>query len=73
MCSWLKRIACVEVVCEPRAHWKPPLESYRVRKVCNDVKVPPLTPLHYQAGTPPERRYQVPAVEAGSSQPTNVH
>jgi SAM-dependent methyltransferase len=73
VCSWLKRIACVEVVCEPRAHWKPPLESYRVRKICNDVKVPPLTPLHYQAGTPPERRYQVPAVEAESSQPTNVH
>jgi hypothetical protein len=67
VCSWLKRISCVEVVCEPRAHWKPPLEAFSVRKVCNEVKVPQLTPVHYQAGTPPERRYEVQPREAGST------
>ena len=59
VCTWLKRITCVEVTCEPRPEWQPPLESYRVRKVCGEVNVPALTLLHYQAGTPPERRFQL--------------
>jgi hypothetical protein len=58
VCSWLKRIGCAEVKCEPKAHWKPPVEAFRVRKVCEGVTVPPLAPVHYQAGTPPERRFQ---------------
>ena len=58
VCSWLKRITCVEVSCELRMQWKPPIEVYRVRKVCNDVAVPALVMKHYEAGTPPERRFQ---------------
>jgi hypothetical protein len=58
VCSWLKRIGCAEVKCEPKAHWKPPVEAFRVRKVCEAVTVPPLAPVHFQAGTPPERRFQ---------------
>jgi hypothetical protein len=56
MCSWLKSIGCVEVQCEPK-DWQPPVESFRIRKICSDVKVPPLLPVHYEAGTPPGRRY----------------
>jgi SAM-dependent methyltransferase len=56
MCSWLKSISCVEVQCEPK-DWQPPVESFRIRKICSDVKVPPLLPVHYEAGTPPGRRY----------------
>jgi predicted heme/steroid binding protein len=59
VCTWLKRIACAEVTCESRAQWKPPLEAFRIRKTCNDVTVPALLPIHYQAGTPPERRFQL--------------
>ena len=59
MCSWLKSIACVEVTCELRADWQPPVEAYRIRKACNDVTVPALVPINYEAGTPPQRRYQL--------------
>ena len=61
MCAWLKRIACVEVTCELKADRSPPIETYRVRKVCNDVAVPALALTHYEAGTPPERRFQLTA------------
>jgi hypothetical protein len=59
VCSWLKRISCVEVICEFKAKWKPPIEVYRIRKVCNDVTVPDLVTTHYEAGTPPERGFQL--------------
>lgn len=59
VCSWLKQISCVEVVCELKTGWKPPLEAFSVRKVCNEVSVPALETNHYAAGTPPERRYQI--------------
>ena len=58
VCSWLKRITCVQVTCESR-NWTPPTEAYRVTKVCEDVSVPAVVPLHYSAGTPPERRFQM--------------
>jgi len=57
VCSWLKSISCVEVRCEAKPDWSPPLEVYRIRKVCNDVVVPGLAPVHFEAGTPPERRF----------------
>ncbi len=57
VCSWLKSIACVQVECELRADWKPPIEVYHVQKVCPDVRVPALAPVHFVAGTPPERRF----------------
>lgn len=59
VCSWLKRISCVEVSCELRPDWKPPVEVYRIHKVCNNVIVPALVPIHFEAGTPPERRFQI--------------
>ncbi|MSQ18469.1 MAG: hypothetical protein EXR39_02650, partial [Betaproteobacteria bacterium] len=40
VCSWLKSISCVQVTCELKTGWKPPIETYSVRKVCGNVKVP---------------------------------
>lgn len=59
VCSWLKSITCVAVTCEFKAKWKPPIEVYHVHKVCNDITVPALVPTHYEAGTPPERRFRL--------------
>ena len=59
MCSWLKSISCVEVTCEAKPDWSPPLEVYRIRKTCDEVVVPALTPVHFEAGTPPERRFRL--------------
>lgn len=59
ICSWLKRIGCVQVTCEFRDDWEPPVEVYRVHKVCEQTGVPGLLPMHYQAGTPPERGYRL--------------
>jgi len=59
VCTWLKSITCVQVSCEFKATWIPPVEAFRIRKVCNDVTVPVLVPNHYKAGTPPERRFQL--------------
>ena len=64
ICTWLKRITCAEVTCEAKPTWTPPTEAFRIRKTCDDVSVPPLKLIHYQAGTPPERRYQL---ESGST------
>jgi hypothetical protein len=58
VCAWLKRISCVQVTCEPR-RWVPPTEAFRITKVCDDVSVPALETVHYKAGTPPERRFNV--------------
>jgi hypothetical protein len=59
VCSWLKRIGCVQVTCEYKEDFTPPIEVYRIQKVCDQVAVPPLTPVHYTAGTPPERRFKL--------------
>ena len=59
VCAWLKSIACVQVTCEVKTGWKPPVEAYQVRKVCPAISVPALLPVHYQAGTPPERRFRL--------------
>jgi len=59
VCTWLKRISCVEVACELNSRWKPPVETYQIRKVCDGVTVPPLVGVHFEAGTPPERRYRL--------------
>jgi hypothetical protein len=59
ICSWLKSISCVEVTCEFKPISSPPIEVYGVRKVCDAVKVPALQPTHFEAGTPPERRFVV--------------
>jgi SAM-dependent methyltransferase len=59
VCSWLKSVSCVEVTCELKRTSSPPVEMYRIRKVCENVSVPQLDLVHFQAGTPPERRFRV--------------
>lgn len=59
VCSWLKSISCVEVTCESKPDWKPPIEVYRVHKVCDNVAVPALETVYFTAGTPPERRFRL--------------
>lgn len=58
ICSWLKDISCVAVSCAVQSKLETVIEVYRVQKVCNNVTVPALSLLHYEAGTPPERRFQ---------------
>ncbi len=67
ICAWLKSISCVQVTCEFKANWTPPVEVYRVQKVCENVAVPPLAPVHFAAGTPPERRFRITPVPATST------
>ncbi len=59
LCAWLKSISCVEVSCNLKTDWIPPVETYRVRKVCDEVKVPILTATRFSAGTPPERGFKL--------------
>jgi SAM-dependent methyltransferase len=59
ICSWLKSIACAEVRCEARPDRRPQQEVYQVHKVCNQVSVPALVPVDYQAGTPPQRGFRL--------------
>jgi hypothetical protein len=59
VCSWLKSITCVKVTCESKSTWDSPTELVHIQKVCDDVSVPALEPLHYEAGTPPGRRFQL--------------
>ena len=65
VCSWLKSITCVEVSCEAKPQFSPPIEVYSVRKTCEAVSVPRLELVHFQAGTPPERRFQLIGSQAG--------
>jgi SAM-dependent methyltransferase len=58
VCSWLRSISCVEVTCEPKPDAAPPIEAYAIRKVCGQATVPPLALVHFEAGTPPERRFK---------------
>jgi hypothetical protein len=57
MCEFLKSIGCVEVTCQAKPDWTPPIEVYRVKKTCEAVSVPKLVATEYAAGTPPERKY----------------
>ena len=59
VCSWLKKIACVNVGCESKSEWDAPTELINIRKVCSDVSVPPMKLLQYEAGNPPGRRFQL--------------
>jgi hypothetical protein len=59
VCSWLKQITCVNVVCESKSDWHAPTELISARKVCSDVSVPRLKLLKYEAGNPPGRRFQL--------------
>jgi hypothetical protein len=57
MCEYLKTIGCVQVTCESKADWAPPIEVYRIKKTCDAVSVPKLVNTQYEAGTPPERKF----------------
>jgi hypothetical protein len=57
VCQWLKTISCVEVTCEAKDGFTPPIEVYQVRKTCDKVTVPDASLVHFTAGTPPERRF----------------
>lgn len=58
VCAWLKDISCAAVSCAVQSGLETVIEVYRVQKVCNNVTVPVLSLVHYEAGTPPERRFQ---------------
>lgn len=59
VCTWLRHISCVRVTCEQEKKWDTPIERYRIEKTCADVRVPALTSVHFVAGTPPARRFQL--------------
>jgi len=59
VCSWLKKITCVKVACESKSDWNAPTELINMRKVCSDVSVPRMKLLKYEAGNPPDRRFQL--------------
>jgi len=58
VCSWLKKISCVKVACESSSDWTP-TERINIRKVCSDVSVPRMKLLKFEAGNPPNRRFQL--------------
>jgi hypothetical protein len=55
----LKSIRCVEVSCELKPESSPPVELYRIRKICSGITVPQVELIHFAVGTPPERRFQL--------------
>ncbi len=57
VCSWLKKISCVNVACESKSDWNSPTELIKIRKVCSDVSVPRAVLLEFEAGNPPTRRF----------------
>jgi SAM-dependent methyltransferase len=59
VCSWLKKTACVQVGCESKSDWDAPTELITIRKVCSDVSVPRTKLLKFEAGNPPDRRFQL--------------
>jgi SAM-dependent methyltransferase len=59
VCSWLKRISCVEVTCESRSNWRAPTELINMRKLCSHTAVPRVKLVKYEAGDPPGRRFEI--------------
>jgi SAM-dependent methyltransferase len=59
VCSWLKKISCVEVTCESKSDLEKPTELIMIRKVCSDTSVPRMKLLEYEAGYPPGRSFQL--------------
>ena len=59
VCSWLKKTSCVQVTCESKSDWKRPTELINVRKVCSDTSVPRMKLVEFEAGYPPDRRFQL--------------
>jgi SAM-dependent methyltransferase len=59
VCSWLKKISCVQVSCESKSDRERPTELIKIRKVCSDTSVPRMKLLEYEAGYPPGRCFQL--------------
>ena len=59
VCSWLKKISCVEVTCESKSDLKRPTELIKIQKVCSDTSVPRMKLVEFEAGYPPGRCFQL--------------
>lgn len=59
VCSWLKRMSCVQVTCESKSDMERPTELINIRKVCSDTSVPRTKLVEFEAGYPPGRRFQL--------------
>jgi SAM-dependent methyltransferase len=59
VCSWLKKISCVQVTCESKSELKRPTELIKIRKVCSDTLVPRMKLVEFEAGYPPGRCFQL--------------
>ncbi len=59
VCSWLKKISCVQVTCESKSDSKTPVERIKIRKVCSDTSVPRTKLVEFEAGYPPGRCFQL--------------
>jgi SAM-dependent methyltransferase len=59
VCSWLKKISCVQVTCESKSDRERPTELIKVRKVCSDTSVPRMKLVEFEAGYPPGRCFQL--------------
>jgi hypothetical protein len=64
VCSWLKRTTCVQVTCESKSDSNTPTELIKIRKVCSDTSVPRTKLVEFEAGYPPDRRFQFEPVES---------
>ena len=59
MCSWLKKISCVQVTCESKTDLKRPTQLIKIQKVCSDTSVPLMKLVEFEAGYPPWRCFQL--------------
>ena len=59
VCSWLKKISCVQVTCESKSDLKRPTQLIKIQKVCSDTSVPRMKLVEFEAGYPPGRCFQL--------------
>ena len=59
VCSWLKKISCVQVTCDSKSDRDRPTELIKIQKVCNDTSVPRMKLVEFEAGYPPGRCFQL--------------
>jgi len=59
VCSWLKKISCVQVTCESKTDLKRPTQLIKIQKVCSGTSVPRMKIVEFEAGYPPGRCFQL--------------
>jgi SAM-dependent methyltransferase len=59
VCSWLKKISCVQVTCESKSDLQRPTELIKIQKVCSETSVPRMKLVEFEAGYPPGRCFQL--------------